>query len=279
MSDPRKINDLPFDQYLSIPRVSASALKALARSPLHYRHYMTSDHESTSAMALGSAAHCDILEPWKFNDRYIRWEGGTRRGKEWEAFKANHADKGILSEDEWDTVAGMSKAVRGFEPARRYLQNGAAEQTILWTEPETGMAIKCRLDWVMHLDVQAVIVDLKTTRDATPRAFGNAAFRLGYHIQFALYADAWFYLTGATPKFVVLAVESKAPYEPAVFAVPDEILAVGHDEYIRLLKQLQECEQSNNWPPRFEREQELALPSFAYSTEDDDLSDVLDLTA
>lgn len=271
---------IPFDQYLQLPGLSASKLKKLMRSPLAYKWALDHpDHTSSPAMALGTAAHTAILEPHRMRTDYVLWDGGDRRGKAWTEFKEANADKAILTASEFADVKGMYDAVLGHGPAARYLQDGVAEVTIEWTDP-TGRAFHSRVDWVTVIDGQVVLVDLKTTRDSSPRHFGADAYRLGYHIQFALYVDGWYYLTGEQPRFVVLAVESKAPYEPAVFDVTDEVLAQGHDEYMRLLATLKECETSDTWPPRAQDEQELTLPSWAMGSEDEDLSEIgLDLTA
>lgn len=271
---------IPFDQYLDLPGLSASALKKLMRSPLAFKWSQDHpDHTSTAAMALGTAAHTAILEPHRMKTDYILWDGGDRRGKAWTEFKEANASKQILTASEFADVKGMYDAVHGYEPAACYLENGIAEVTIQWTDPATGRAFRGRVDWVTESNGQIVLVDLKTTRDTNPRKFGADAYKLGYHIQFALYVDGWFRLTGDTPLFKVIAVESKAPYEPAVFDVTEDVLAQGHEEYMSLLAMLKACEDTNTWPPALQEEQELTLPVWA-STSDDDLSDIgLDLTA
>ena len=56
--------DIPFEQYLKLPGLSASAMKKLMRSPLAFKWNQDHpDHASTPAMALGTAAHTAILEP------------------------------------------------------------------------------------------------------------------------------------------------------------------------------------------------------------------------
>ena len=106
------------------------------------------------------------------------------------------------------------------------------------------------------------------------------SYKFGYHMQFALYCDGWYNLTGEFPRFVVLAVETKVPYEPAVYNVGEEVLAAGHEEYLRLLATLRECEDANFYPPALREEQDLLLPAWAMGGEDEDLTDIgLDLTA
>ena len=270
---------LPFAKYLALPGLSASKLKHLMISPRNYR--WNEDHPNltvSGSMALGTAAHTAILEPERFVDLYKVYEG-TRRGKAWEAFQEENCYSEILTASEYADVCGMRDAIRSHPAAARYLQNGVAEVTIQWVDPSSGRAFKGRVDWVTVVDGRLTLVDLKTTRDSSPRKFGADAYRLGYHIQFGLYVDGWYHLTKETPRFVVLAVESKGPFEPAAFDVPEDVLMQGHEEYMGLLTQLKECEDSNTWPPRIQEEIPLTLPSWAVS-DDDDLSDIgLDLSA
>ena len=249
------------------------------RSPLAYKWDL--DHPDTSAspsMALGTAAHMAILEPERFTEAYVVYEG-TRRGKAWEAFQEANEYRGILTISEYADVCGMRDALRSHPAAARYLEHGEAEVTLQWTDPATGRAMKGRVDWLTQIDGQTVLVDLKTTRDSSPRKFGADAYKLGYHIQFSLYTDGWYHLTRETPRFVVLAAESKAPYEPAVYDVPEDILMQGHEEYMGLLDLLKTCEDAKTWPPRSQEEMPLTLPAWALS-DDEDLSDIgLDLSA
>src|SRR5512133_3499649 len=79
---------IPFAEYLQLPGLSISALKLLRQSPLKFKHNLTAPRVETAAMALGTAVHTAVLEPHRLPTDYITWEGGTRRGKEWDAFKA-----------------------------------------------------------------------------------------------------------------------------------------------------------------------------------------------
>lgn len=267
----RLLKSLPFDEYLALDALSISRLKVLQESPLKFQHALTAERKETSSMALGSAAHLAILEPRRAEQDLIVWTGG-RRGKEWDAFKAAYADKVILTMDESDQVDGMRRSVRSYAPAMRYLAAGDAEVSMLWTDAITGRACRGRIDWLTTLDGRPVIVDLKTTKSAKPFMFGGQAAKLGYHLQAAYYQDGLEAITGERAAVIIVAVESAAPFEPAVFRVPDDVLEQGREEYRQLLTRLAECEESNHWPPALETESELTLPTWAFGSEDDDVS-------
>lgn len=264
--------DTSFNLYRAWEGISASDLKRLSKSPMAYRHYKDHPQTPTSSMDLGTAVHVLILEPQQATERIAVWCEGVRRGKAWDAFKEQSAGKLILTQDEWDTAMGMAKSVLDHAPAMKYLEQGRSEVSMQWSHG--GRLFKGRIDWLTGWDAVPVIVDLKTTRDASPRKFGADAYRLGYHIQFALYADGYHAITGIHPRVICIAVESRAPYEPAVFEVPADALDRGREEYDDLIETLQRCEKSGIWPPACESEQLLQLPAWAFEAEDTDLSDL-----
>lgn len=268
--------NVPFDKYSLLDGLSASAIKTMKRSPMQYRYSRDNPTPATPALILGHAVHTAVLEPHKFATEYMVWEGGVRRGKAWDAFceEAEADGRTIVTQDQFDTAMAMRDVVRGFPLAMRYLKAGTKEVTMQWHDPALKRDFKGRPDWITEIDGVPWIIDLKSTRDSTPYRFGGQSYALGYHMQFALYADGYYYLTGRLPRFAVIAVESKPPYEPAVYVVPSEVLQQGHEDYAQLVVKITECEAENKWAPAQECEGELSLPTYAYADNGDDLSDL-----
>ena len=125
----RIVAGVDFSTYRAAAGVNVSSLKELARSPLHYRYAKDNPNPTTSAMSLGTAAHCATLEPERFAAEFVTWTGGRRAGKEWDAFKADAeaAQRLILTEDERDTALAIAQAVRACPDAMVYLRHGHAE--------------------------------------------------------------------------------------------------------------------------------------------------------
>ena len=65
------IKGMPFSEYEALPGLRASALKNMARSPLHYRHGLRNARR-TSALELGVAAHLPVLRVG-FGDTNATW--------------------------------------------------------------------------------------------------------------------------------------------------------------------------------------------------------------
>ena len=81
MIKPGVYEDMPFAEYLSIPAISATAIKQGARSILHMKHVMDGvDKTATKAMSFGTLAHTAVLERDKLKDVPV-WTGGRRQGK------------------------------------------------------------------------------------------------------------------------------------------------------------------------------------------------------
>jgi len=264
---------IPFAEYQAIPALNYSTLKWMQRSPMHFRHHADNQVPATEPQLLGMAAHKVILEPEMTGDFAI-WEGGVRRGKEWDWFCAQNEGKTLLRVKERDLVAFMSAAVRVNPVAFKYLRHGRKEMTMLWRDPAARRNFKGRADNLTEIDGEPFIVDLKSTRDCRDFRFGADAFKFGYYIQAAMYADGFFYLTGTLPQFVIIAIESKPPHESAVYRLRPHILQKGHDDYAKLLVKLAECEKSGKWPAAVDSEQDLELPSYAYEGGGFDMDDL-----
>jgi hypothetical protein len=265
-------------EYDPIKGVSITKLKDLRRSPQHYQYGLV--HPKTSgALTLGIAAHIAVLEPDRFATEFAIWDRTTdagamspRRGQHWDAFRASYADRTILTPKEAGLCQQISSAVRNDALAIKYLASGDPEVTLLW---ET-MSRQCkgRVDWLTRIDGKPYIVGLKTARDCRPFVFGAQCAKLGYHLQFAFYHDGYEAIAGNRASLVEIVVESSPPHAVAVYRISDDVLAQGREEYIRLLEVLARCEAENYWPGPVPQEEELTLPTWAYTGGDDDIEDL-----
>lgn len=270
---------IPMEDYRAIKALNISRLKELKRSPLHYRYLL--DHPRiTEPLTLGTAAHCAVLEPERFERQFAVWNRRSektgnlcpRNGQFWEAFLAEHPGKTVLTEDEASLALSIGAAVRADPCAARYLEAGEPEVTMQWEMH--GRACKGRADWITHLEGKPVIVGLKTTRDCRLFAFGSQAAKLGYPMQWAWYLAGYQAIRGVLPQLMEIVVESAAPHAVTVYRIPEDIVLQGEEEYLALLALLQRCEASDEWPGPATEEQVLTLPSWAYPAQPDDLSEL-----
>ena len=267
-----------FPDYQKITAVNPSLAKHARLSMKHYRHARDTvpPDPPTDAMVLGSATHCCVLEPDTFPLRYILWDGGTRRGRTWDAFVEANAGKTPLREDDYARCCAMRDAVRSHPAAARiFADQHRVEESLVWTDTPTGTLCKGRVDLLGPR-----IVDLKTCRSAQDRHIVNAVSTYGYHISMGAYYDGLLTLTGHALQAALIFVESSPPHDVVVKVLMDEALLRGRDIWHELLAKIAECNASGLWPGVAPEESALDLPAWEMGVEnraidfgDDDLEE------
>ena len=251
--------------------VSKSHLDLVARSPLHYwARYVDPNRvepEPTPAMLMGTAVHTHVLELDAWDSRYVAApesiDRRTKAGKEaWAAFEAEAAGRTVISRADADLVMAIGRAVHGHPAAAALLSwKGQAETTHMWIDQATGLECKCRPDWL--LNDGSIVVDLKTTEDASPAGFRKSIASWRYHVQAAWYLHGLEQATGKCPdQFIFICVEKKPPHAVAVYAADAEMVAAGAEAAARDLDVLATCKQANAWPSYSEQIEVISLPGW-----------------
>lgn len=263
---------MPFSEYLALPSVHFSALHHVEVSPLHYLR-AARESTDTAALRFGRALHAVVLTP--DDSGVVLWHGAARRGREWLEFAREHADKTILTGPENNTLFGMRDAILCHPRARALLTGGDPEVTAEWTDAQTGLACRCRFD---YLRAGGGIVELKTARASHPRAFFREAARRYYHAQLAMQADGYEACTGEPHASVhVIAVEKSPPYDVCVYAIGPETLDAGRRKVDAWLRVVAECTRTGTWPGAGgDADVAMQLPAWAESDglEDPDTSGI-----
>lgn len=263
--------DVAAPVYHGWPGIGSTALSRLARSPAHYRFGAPAESPD---LAFGSAVHCRVLEPAAFDDRYCVAPDVDRRTKagkaDWEAFQAVNAGRGVLSADDWQAVEAVGRAVHA-HPAARALLDAAADRELsgLWMCPDTGLALKLRADAIADLGGEYVCCDLKTSRDASRRAFERSIWTYRYDLQCVHYLSGLAALGRPCDSFVFIVVEKQPPFAVNCFRMDDEVLAVARDERRRLLRKLGECERTGRYPGYSDEVVRIGLPRYALADIDE----------
>ena len=249
--------------------ISASGLRLFARSPAHYyAAYLDpnrTERQPTAAMKIGTATHCAILEPERFNKEYTAMPEGidrrTTAGKQaYAELLASGAE--VLADDDMARVMNMACAFRDNNISRALFdRKHAVEQSICATI--NGVSCKCRPDFFTADGL--LVMDVKTTKDASPEEFGRSAWSLGYHVQAAFYRRVIGAATGTTPDFIFGCVESEAPHLVAYYSTPQYLLDYADGLIDTLLERYAECMASGKWPGYVAEieMQELSIPGYA----------------
>lgn len=185
---------------------------------------------------------------------------------EWEA---NNGHRIVLSQEQWDQLHSMRDAVMAHPAARALMTGvpGVAEHSVYWRDQETGVICRCRPDFWRE---DGIIVDVKTTDDASAEGFARSISNYRYHVQHAYYMDGINSVqVGGARAFLFLAVEKSAcvvngqAKGVAVYSLDADSVAMGRAEYRRDLAVYAECERTDVWPGYGDRIQNIALPAWA----------------
>lgn len=267
MKYPAKIK-MSAEEYHAHAAVGSSSLRTLIeKSPAHYIYEKENPSESTPSQALGTAIHTAILEPVKFLENSIiepAFSGtGSRAAKEqWHL--ENHG-KLILKGEQHDQIKGILGSISKHSIASKLISVGASEESLFWRDPDTQVLCKARPDFVRE---GHILVDIKTTRDASYKGFLGSIAGYGYHVQAAMYLDAATEVYGQTfDEFIIVAVEKEPPYAINVFLIDSTAISEGRALYMSALKTLAECLKSNKFPAYAEAIKSASLPTWAYRME------------
>jgi exodeoxyribonuclease VIII len=254
---PRVVPDMPAAEYHAHPAVSKSLLDRMAKSPLHAKAYLEGVAEPpTPAMQFGTALHTAVLEPDRFASEYAVWEG-DRRTKDGKAAyeKLVASGKSIISASDNDVIFAMVASILQHPIAAGLLKGGVVEHSVFWTH-KNAAECKARPDYWRQND--GIVVDLKTTEDASSVGFARSIAAYRYHVQAA------HYLAGTqAERFIFIAIEKKAPYAVGVYELDAEALTLGNTLRERDIEQYMSCAEFDAWPGYSPEIQTITLPKWA----------------
>ena len=233
---------------------------------------MSLPNKETPAMKLGTATHCAILEPERFDIEYVEAPVVDRRTKDGKALWSEVEQSGriILSHDEYSKVTNMANAIRDHELASKLISGGVSEQSVYWEQRVSTLEVpeilcKSRPDYVKPMKKGYVIVDIKTTQDAYISEFQRKAYyKYSYHLQAAHYIRGFEAVTGEKViAFIYIAIESELPYAISIFKAGEDYLRAGSEETQELYELYANCVAKDEWPSYSSEIQELRLPKWA----------------
>lgn len=236
------------------------------KTPAHIKAWVSQRDEETPAKAFGKAYHCAVFEPEVFAATYCKppvnpprdlrhLRDAKKPGEStlesiafWDAWDAEHHGRIQLSQDFFELIEEMMAALRSHPLVNKllFVDDGDNEVTMRWVDEETGVPCKARADrWVHSL---RVMLDLKTTDDASDAAFRRSIENYGYHIQHAHYSEGARACGESLDEYLLIAQEKYAPYLPRIFRVGAASEARGFELRERGLQILKRCRETDTWP-------------------------------
>jgi hypothetical protein len=249
------ICNMPAAIYHGTKALSKSGLDQFRKSPAHFRAWQdgTTKNESSPALEFGTAVHMAILEPELFALNYTLFTGDRRNKDGKMAYEAVIASGKIpLNQEQWDNITGAAAAVHAHPAAALLVEKIQTEVSCF--DSWNGVKVKARIDGL----AKDYIIDVKTTQDASPVAFGKSCAQFRYHVQ-----AAWYQRITGVNRFIFIAVEKEAPYGVACYELDEQAISLGHIIIEEQLRTYVECEQLNSWPCYSSHIQSLSLPAWA----------------
>lgn len=170
--------DLSIEDYHNDPAISCSGIKLLRKHPLKY--WLSSSMNpnkkplDTIALRYGKAIHCLLFEPENFDDEFIVLPPRVR----------SDSEKTIIREPDLKKIEDSLDEIRQDKTYDGWFKGGYPEVSIFWEDPETGLMLRCRFDYLNT----SFFLDYKSTKDIEKVEKAIADYE--YNIQSA------FYLTG-----------------------------------------------------------------------------------
>lgn len=242
--------------------LSRSAILDFVKSPHIYFAKHLSEYrpvqEKSRALLFGDAFHAMMIEPLRFEDEFcVKLDKAPllkdvgrdeyERYKELQAtFEEKNAGKHILTQDEYLDLTHMRNAILASSEAVALITKAIeCETSYFWQDEHSGLMCKARPD-LLH---ESIIVDLKTTNDASPRAFQRSVVDYGYHVQAAMTRAGVKAVKGRDiPTFICIAVEKNFPYSVGIYVLDEVAMEQGEYIYKQALLDIKAAKECGDYP-------------------------------
>ncbi|HHO42818.1 MAG TPA: hypothetical protein ENN12_05650 [Epsilonproteobacteria bacterium] len=224
-----KYTMIPNEEYHSRDELSASQIKTLLNNPYEFLH---PQEISSKNLDIGSALHKLVLEKEDFYKEFAVAPDANKRTiagrEEFEDFMEANKGKRILTKQDFELCEAMAEAVLQ-SPSANILQGGVAEASFFGEID--GVKTRCRPDY--YNEDLGLVIDLKTTDDASPDAFSKTIANYGYYIQAPFYLDTLKSAGYKADKFLFVVVSKKEPHMVGFYTIDQVAMDFGRSEYKR----------------------------------------------
>lgn len=160
-------------EYFAYPAISKSQLHAFTRdNPMAFwrgcllnpKHQPVQEND---AIANGKLRHTLLLEPHKAESEFLVIEGGkgfsSRDTKAFQSVILANPAKTVVTQAEYDLAKLQTDTLRDYTLVNDILKYGNVEQAYFWTDKDTGLPLKAKLDLIKRLKEGLLVVEYKTT--------------------------------------------------------------------------------------------------------------------
>lgn len=270
---------------------NSGTLKKFARSPRYFRLTRGQWREPTPDTRIGSAAHCLLLQPDLYEKHFVEpgrcvavkakggacanpgkyVRGGLARCGQHDDESAGPLDpREVLDPDGAKRAREIAAAVLEDDDAASVLRTAPLrEVTILWTDKETGLRCKGRVD-ILGLDGAVRVWEFKKSLHAAPEEFDAEIRRRDYHRQLAWYGEGLAALGRLPEEYGIIAAQDSAAddvHEVGVYDLSLDAVMLGREVNRSLLRRYAECARADEWPGWGRRP--ISVPAWALGRDEE----------
>lgn len=253
---------IPDDVYHGdLHSLSSSGARVLAnRTPAEFLEYRNTPAKPKPHYDFGHAAHLMVLGAGaKLFVMDPAVHGRTKDGgiaqnpkatSAWKAAEAKAREQGktCITKEQMDVAQRMAGKVYAHPLAARLLEGGTPEVSAYHHDDATGVRIRARFDCLPERKNRPIIVDYKTTEDASLEAFVKAVERFGYNQQEAWYTDAAAEHGLVDAGFVFIVQMKIPPFLVAVHTIEPDWVQHGRKLNRAAIDLYSECAATDTWP-------------------------------
>jgi exodeoxyribonuclease VIII len=245
--------------YYAIKALSHSMLSCLAQNPMECRMRYVDDPPSlppkdSAAFAMGHAVHCLALEPNEFSNRFAiapKCDRRTKEGKaDWAQFLVDCEGKELLDDQQYEDALDCVQALNN-HPEFAAIMAQPRRVEVPFEFDLFGHRFKAKPDAI--IDSMRLILDIKTTDDASPHKWQWSAVDYGYHRQQYIYQQAVQLKTNEWYRFIFAVVEKPKPSTRgipptvALYELDPDTVRMGLEDACGLVLQYERRTKENDW--------------------------------
>jgi hypothetical protein len=282
ITEPGLDPDVPEDLYHRDPvperslSVTSSKVLLEAGGPAKFDYARRHPHKSSAAMDLGTTVHGMVLGTGADIEVIDYPDFTTKKAKD-ARDAAIAAGKIPMIAHKHAEAQDIADAVLRHPTTGGLFTDGDAEISGFWRDPEFGIWLRGRIDYLIYIDGRPTIVDFKTSKDAGPDAWDKSVYEYGYYRQDPWYREG---LAACLPAglrcewheidFVFAVVETEPPYLVATYYISDGTpgeygqptpndVALGMEHNRIAREKYRDCAKADNWPGYSEEIERLEL--------------------
>jgi len=144
-------------------------------------------------------------------------------------FAREHAGKQFISKEEWSTCAAIAESVKAKGFYQKFMDDPTGRTQVAFDGLLNGVRCKGLADGL----TSSLLFDLKTTRDATIKAFRSSFFKFGYGFQLRYYLDLLNQNGMDIPLdqcYIIAAPKGVEPVDVTVYRIPVEWMEKAKDD-------------------------------------------------